>query len=277
MILGGNVTTASSSTAAVRVENSSLRLTGNYLRSGTIVQGITNFPSLVAGLWTVGSDLQVTNNVIVANIVTTAGADSWSIGVYHNPANGGIFSNNTIATLSANGNAYAFALNGGGAGAKPALANNIFFNANGSRVFYEWNNTDNPVSLHNNAFVGGGVVYRDNGVTDRADADINTASLTNQGVAATVSGNMRPAVACVPFVNYATDDWRLQQNSCTANEWRDLRYGGRDTSLSNCGTGSASCGGVTTDLNTATRTAVNTGSSPLANAAGYSIGAYEQD
>lgn len=277
VILSGNVTTPSSATAAVKIENSALTLRGNYIRSGTMVQGITNFPSLSTGLWLVMSNVLVVNNVIVANIITSAGADSWSIGTYHNPANGGTFTNNTSVTLSANGNAYAFAMNGGGAGAKPIVTNNIFFNASGGRVFYEWNSTDNPASLHNNAFVGGGVVYRDNGATDRADADINTAGLTNQGAAGTVSGNLRPAAACIPFVNYAGDDYRLQQNSCTANEWRDLRYGGLDTSLSNCGTGSASCGSVTTDLNAVTRTAVNTGSSPLTNAAGYSMGAYEQD
>lgn len=275
VLLSGNVTTPSSITAALRLENSSLTVRNNYIKSGTIVQGIANFPSLAAGMLVVISDPLVFNNVIVANSVTTAGADSWSIGTYLYPANGGTFSNNTTATLSANGNAYAMALNGGTT--KPIITNNIFFNASGGRVFYEWVSTDNPVSLHNNAFVGGGVVYRDNGAVDRADGDINTAGLTNQGAAATVSGNLRTAVACAPFVNYASDDYRLQQNTCTTNEWRDLRYGGRNTSLSNCGTGASSCGAVTTDLNAVTRTAVNTGSSPLTNAAGYSMGAYEQD
>ena len=275
VILSGNVTTPSSITAALRMENSSVTIRNNYIKSGTIVQGIVNFPSLASGLLVVLSDPLVSNNVIVANSVTTAGADSWSIGTYLYPANGGTFSNNTMATLSANGNAYAMALNGGTI--KPIITNNIFFNASGGRVFYEWVSTDNPVSLHNNAFIGGGVAYRDNGTVDRADGDINTAGLTNQGAAATVSGNLRTAVACAPFINYAGDDFRLQQNTCSANEWRDLRYGGRNTNLNNCGTGASSCGGVTTDLNAVTRTAVNTGSSPLTNAAGYSIGAYEQD
>lgn len=275
VVLSGNVTTPSSITAALRLENSSLTIRSNYIKSGTIVQGIANFPSLAAGLLVVISDPLVSNNVIVANSVTAAGADSWSIGTYLYPANGGTFSNNTMATLSANGNAYAMALNGGTI--KPIITNNIFFNASGGRVFYEWVSTDNPVSLHNNAFIGGGVAYRDNGAIDRADGDINTAGLTNQGAAATVSGNLRTAVACAPFINSAGDDFRLQQNACSANEWRDLRYGGRNTNLSNCGTGANACGGVTTDLNAVTRTAVNTGSSPLTNATGYSMGAYEQD
>lgn len=273
-ILSGNVTTPSSITAGVRLENSALQMRNNYIKSGTIVNGIANFPSLASGLLVVNSNPLAVNNVIISNSVTS-GSDAWSIGTYHFPGAGGTYTNNTIATLWTSGNTYAVALNGGTG--MPLFTNNIFFNAGGGRVFYEWNTTDNPVSLHNNAYVGGGFFYRDNGTSDRTDGDVNNANNTNQGTAATVSGNLRTAVGCAPFVNYGGDDWRLQQNSCTANEWRDLRYGGRNTNLSNCGTGSASCGSVTDDLNATSRTAVNTGSSPLANAAGYSMGAYESD
>jgi hypothetical protein len=287
VFLSGNVTTASSVTAAVRLENSSLTMRANYIKSGTIVQGITNFPSLAAGLLVVSADPLVTNNVIIASTITTAGADSWSIGAYLYPANGGNFSNNTLATLSPNGNAYAMAINGGTS--KPIITNNIFFNSGGGRNFYEWNAGDNPVSLHNNAFINfatSAVLYRDSSTGDifatttgtGTPAALNAVANTNQGAAATVSGNISlPTNTCIPFVNYAADNWQLQQNTCSANEWRDIRYGGRNTSLNNCGTGATSCGAVTNDINLVTRTAVNTGASPVANAAGYAIGAYEQD
>lgn len=284
VMLSGNITTASSTTAALRLENSSLLIKGNYIRSGTAPQGIANFLSLAVGVLNVSSSPTLINNVIIANTITAAGGFAWSIGYYHNPGGSTTVSNNTLVTLSANGNAYAFAMNGGSA--MPQVTNNIFFNAAGGRVFYEWNNTDNAVSIHNNAFIGdsGGIHYADaNGPLNISNgnanlAQINTAASTNNGVAATVSGNLTIlSNTCIPFVNYASDDYRLQQNGCTANEWRDLRYGGRNTSLSNCGTGASSCGGVTDDLNAVTRTAVNTGGSPVTNASGYSYGAYEQD
>lgn len=281
-ILSGNVNTAGSTTAAVRLENSTPRIRNNYIRSGTIVQGITDFLSLASGLLSLNSNPLVVNNVIVANAIS-GGNLAWSIGAYDFSASGGTYSNNTLATLSSLGNSYVFAINGGSG--KPLLTNNILFNAAGGSIFYEWNSADNPVSLHNNAFIGdsGGIHYSNSGGTAIRNgnanlANINSAAATNGGAAATVSGNVTPlANTCLPFINYAGDDWRLQQNSCTANEWRNLRYGGRDTNAANCGTGSADCGGVTNDLNGTARTAVNTGSSPLTNAAGYSIGAYEQD
>ena len=281
VILSGNVNTASSTTAGVRLENSALQMRNNFIKSGTIVNGIANFLSLASGLLVVNSNPLVVNNVIIANSITS-GSEAWSIGAYHFSATDGIYSNNTIATIATNGNIYAFAINGGTG--KPILTNNIFYQPNGySWLLWEWNVGDNPVSLHNNAFVGGFYAYRDMqpGPTSsnrNAESDLQSTALTNQGGAATVSGNIRPAGACIPFMDInTTDGWQLQQNSCTANEWRDIRYGGRNTSLSNCGTGASSCGGVTNDMNAVTRTAVNTGSSPLTNAAGYSMGAYEQD
>jgi len=281
-IISGNVTSASSTTAAVRLENSTPRLRNNYIKSGTIVQGITDFLSLASGILSVNSDPLVVSNVVIANAIS-GGNFAWSIGVYHFAATGGTYSNNTIATLSNLGNAHAFAVNGGSG--KPLVTNNIIFNAAGGSIFYEWNATDNPVSLHNNALIGdsGGIHYNNSGGTAIRSANanlgqINTAASTNGGAAGTVSGNITVlSNTCIPFINYSGDDWRLQQNSCSANEWRDLRYGGRNTSLSDCGTGSAPCGSVTDDINAVTRTAVNTGSSPLTNAAGYSMGAYEQD
>ncbi len=284
VILSGNIPTIrSSTTAAIRLESSAPNIRNNYIKSGATIQGITDFLSLSAGLLSVTSNPLVVNNVIVAGQITEAGALSWSIGAYHFSATGGTYSNNTIATLSANGNAYAFTINGGTG--KPLITNNILFNAAGGRIVYEWNSTDNPVSIHNNAFIGdsGGVHYHNSGGTAVSSgngnlAQINSSAATNGGAAATVSGNMTTlSNTCIPFIAYATDDWRLQQNGCSANEWRDLRYGGRDTTLSNCGTGSAACGSVTTDINGVSRTAVNSGSSPLASAAGYSIGAYEND
>lgn len=282
VILSGDVNTPSSTTAGVRLENSVLQLRNNYIKSGTIVNGITNFLSLASGLLVVNSDPLVVNNVIIANSIS-GGNEAWSIGSYHFSATGGTYSNNTIATLSSLGNSYAFAINGGSG--KPLLTNNILFNAAGGSIFYEWNSNDNPVSLHNNAFIGdsGGIHYNNSGGTAIRSANgnlanINLFSATNGGAAATVSGNITPlSNTCVPFINYAGDDWKLQQNTCTANEWRDLRYGGRNTNLSTCGTGSATCGSVADDHNAASRTAVNTGSSPLTSAAGYSMGAYETD
>jgi len=281
-IVSGNVATAGSTTAAIRLENSTPRIRNNYVKSGTIVQGITDFLSLSAGILSTNSDPLAVNNVIVANTIS-GGNFAWSIGVYHFSANGGMYSNNTIATLSSLGNTYALAINGGTG--KPLLTNNILFNAAGGSVFYEWNSADNPVSLHNNAFIGdsGGIHYSNSGGTAIRSgnanlANINSSAATNGGAAATVAGNITPlSNSCIPFINYAGDDWRLQQNSCSASEWRDLRYGGRDTNAANCGTGSTDCGGVTNDLNATARTAINSGASPLTNAAGYSMGAYEQD
>lgn len=279
VILSGNVTTASSATTALRLENSAPTIRGNYIKSGTIVQGITNFLSLAAGLANIISTPLVTNNVIVGNLIT-GGSNGWSFGYHHYGGGGGTLSNNTIVTLSALGNAHAVGINGGNA--FPLFTNNIFFNSSGGNIYYEWNTTDNAVSLHNNIFLGdtGGVFYHDastGNITSGTLANLNSAAATI-GAGAPVSGNLGIlSNTCIPFVNYASDDFRLQQNTCTANEWRDLRYGGRNTNLSNCGTGASSCGSVTTDLNAVTRTAVNTGSSPLTNAAGYSMGAYEQD
>lgn len=48
VILSGDVNTASSTTAGVRLENSVLQLRNNFIKSGTIVNGIANFLSLAA-------------------------------------------------------------------------------------------------------------------------------------------------------------------------------------------------------------------------------------
>lgn len=293
VMLSGNITTASSTTAALRLENSSLIIKGNYIRSGTAPQGIANFLSLATGVLNVSSSPTLTNNVIIANTITAAGGFAWSIGYYHNPGGSTTLSNNTIVTLSANGNAYAFAINGGAA--MPILINNILFNAAGGYILYEWIESDNAIALQNNALIGdmGGIHMRDQGNTlgpiiaarNISNGAANLALMNDGGIIglavganARASGNLTIlSNTCIPFVNYASDDYRLQQNGCTVAEWRDLRYGARNSSLSNCGTGANSCGGVTDDLNAVTRTAVNTGGSPVTNASGYSYGAYEQD
>jgi len=280
VILSGNVTTPASTTTAVRLENSAPTIRSNYIKSGTIVEGTGSFLSLAAGLANLGSIPLVTNNVIIANSILI-GNNAWSIGYHHYTGGGGTVSNNTLVTLSALGNAHAVGINGGTG--FPTFTNNIIFNANGGNLYFEWAASDNAISLHNNAFVAdnGSVFYRDVGTGNQVWAtplvNLNQTS-TTVGAGGSASGNLKIATnTCVPFVNYLGDDYRLQQNGCSANEWRDLRYGARNTSLSNCGTGASSCGGVTDDLNNVTRTAVNTGSSPNTNASGYSIGAYEQD
>lgn len=280
VILSGNVTTPSSITTAIRLENSSPTIRANYIKSGTIVEGTSGFLSLAAGLANLGSNPLIINNVIIANSIT-GGNNAWSIGYHHYTGGGGTVSNNTIVTLSALGNAHAVGVNGGAA--FPTFTNNIFFNANGGNIYFEWSATDNAISLHNNAFIAdsGSVWYRDVGTGNQTWAtplvNLNQTS-TTIGAGGSASGNLKIATnTCLPFVNYLGDDYRLQQNGCSANEWRDLRYGARNTSLTNCGAGAATCGGVTDDLNLVTRTPVNTGSSPNTNAAGYSIGAYEQD
>jgi hypothetical protein len=153
-------------------------------------------------------------------------------------------------------------------------------------LLWEWNTGDNPVSLHNNAFIGGTFAYRDMpaNANRNSQADLQSATLTNQSADSnTVSANIRIAGACIPFKNIAEDNWQFKTAldpgyaDCTATHWNDLKYGGRNTSNATCGTGSASCGSVTDDLSAASRTTSTGGASFLALSEGYSIGAYEQD
>lgn len=277
VILSGYVTTASSSSIAVKLENSSLIIRGNYIKSGTVALGVVNFLSLTAGLQNSGSNPVITNNVIIAGSVVPSGGFAWSIGYHHFPGAGGTITNNTIVSLGPNGtNAYAVGLNGGTS--YPHFTNNIFFNESGGTVFWEWTASDNAASLVNNGFLNipaSSYLYGNAGAQTilatssgaGTPAALNMASSTANG--SMVSGNFSLGISnptgCIPFVNYAGDDYRLQQNNCNATEWNNLRFGGLNTSQSICGSGSVSCGSVTVDLNAVTRTVP------------YSVGAYEQD
>lgn len=116
-----------------------------------------------------------------------------------------------------------------------------------------------------------------NDLLDASVGNITNANLANLSSAAAtlgagtpVSGNLGIlSNTCLPFMNYTADDYRLQQNGCSANDWCDLRYGGRNTTLSNCGTGAASCGNVTDDLNAITRSAMKGGFGAPSNFAAY--------
>lgn len=102
-------------------------------------------------------------------------------------------------------------------------------------------------------------------------------------------------------------DYHLQQNSLTAQDWNNIRYGGKNTSGNNCGgsgaagAGTQSCGGVAADKEGLTRTTANAGlannndcaatggvadpqpcdNSPVGETpavpGGFSIGPYEKD
>ncbi len=90
-------------------------------------------------------------------------------------------------------------------------------------------------------------------------------------------------------------DFHLQQNSLSAQDWNNIRYGGKDTSGNNCGgtgatgPGTQTCGAVSNDIDGASRTAINAGlanNNTLPNGSvgatpavpgGFSIGPYESD
>ncbi len=82
-----------------------------------------------------------------------------------------------------------------------------------------------------------------------------------------------------PFVDDAGEDFHLRQGGLLEVDWRNLIYGGKDTSGDNCGDGADSCGGVSDDRDGAARTLDWPGGSDPTNsgAEGVSMGAHEND
>lgn len=92
-----------------------------------------------------------------------------------------------------------------------------------------------------------------------------------------------------------TLDFHLQQNSLSAQDWNNIRYGGKDTSGNNCGgtgatgPGTQSCGAVSNDKDGVSRSTANAGmannnaipngsvGATAAVPSGFSIGPYESD
>lgn len=81
-------------------------------------------------------------------------------------------------------------------------------------------------------------------------------------------------------------NYGLAQNSLSGTLWNNVRYGGKDTSGSNCGApaggpgagaGGESCGSVTVDYSGTARTALGAAGATNTGAAGVSIGPYELD
>lgn len=84
----------------------------------------------------------------------------------------------------------------------------------------------------------------------------------------------------------ANISFKLQQNTLSTVLWQNLIYGGKNTSGSNCGApgggpgvgaGGESCGTVTIDRDSASRTTANSGLATNTGAGGFSIGAYEKE
>lgn len=264
-------------------------ITGNTINAGTAPtrsHGIANFAVIT-----------LTRNTI------HGGSGSGSSYAIYNSGNASIFTNNTLhgGTGTTAYGFYVFSgasptisnntINGGGGGtshgiyilgASAAITNNIIFTiAGGTRNgVFEANSSSDPVSFQNNLiFDCPTALYRDEAASARTtEAQLNAPANTTQGTAASSSGNLGPAsvanFAAVFFVS--ASDLHL-----TASSPLNVRCGGKDTSQSTCGSaGSSNCGGVIKDWDDLVRTASLTGTCVGASntgAAGYSIGAYEQD
>lgn len=203
----------------------------NVILGGNIAAGSTGS----IGLRTANSNAVITNNTIRAGS-SPAGGSSTGIAMKH-----------TIAGSSSN-----------------TITNNIVSTLSGGSTYCMWetNGSCNPASLQSNLVFDCTVFYRDLANGNLSLAQMNTATQSTQGLAATASGNVNVVNFAALYFTSATD---LHIKSTTPV---GVKQGGKavQTGQNTCGAlGTASCGAVDTDKDGSTRT------SPL------SIGAYEMD
>jgi len=279
-ITSGNVATGS--TFAVFAISSSVVLMRNTIIAGGATA--TGGAGDSVGIYNTASSLTLTNNVILGG--ATSG-DGSTYGIINLNGSSPLIVNNTIAggnALKAGVLPSSFGISTGdtsGNFSNPNIVNNVIFSLDTTGTIICINETgnagfSNPASLRNNLLFDCATAFYRNldGATTSitAIANVNNAllSIANPNTGGVIaSGNVTISGGQNPFVDLGARNFRLQNNggTMTAQEWLNIAYGGLDSS-------GAALGSVTTDRDSASRTATGGGATNTG-ATGYSIGAYE--